>query len=85
MADELDDEERAILEKHRASKNRDNFRVKIRQGDNEAELPYRKAREWLGKTFGIDLDEVEPQDEEPDAEVKSTAQVKRFHAGRRTG
>jgi hypothetical protein len=68
-AEELDDEERALLEKHRASKKRskeDEREVWIRSGDTEAAIPYHKAKAWLQKTFGIDLDD-EPEQEQPDA------------------
>jgi hypothetical protein len=68
MADELDDEERALLETHRAKKRKaaeTQREVWIRQGDNEAAIPYDKALVWLRKTFGIDLDD-EPVQDQPD-------------------
>jgi hypothetical protein len=73
-ADELDDEERALLDQHRAKKRKDaeaDREVWIRQGDNEAALPYSKARGWVQRTFGIDLDD-EPVQEQPDAAPGST-------------
>ena len=87
MADELDDEERALIEKHRASRDRDNFEVRIRQGDNEATLPYSRARGWFQKTFGIDLDDEPAQDDGEPAAPKGKAkdgggEVRRF-SGRR--
>ena len=91
MADELDDEERALLEKHRAEKKRAEEQDKetwIRQGDNEAAVPYSKAKGWLQKTFGIDLDEEPVQDLEPKSQPKAEGeggQVKRFVSGRRVG
>lgn len=88
MADdfELDDDERELIEKRRAERSRDNFEVRIRQGDNEATLPYGKARGWFQKTFGIDLDDEPAQDEgKPEGKGKPEGNVKRFTAGRRTG
>jgi hypothetical protein len=69
MADELDDEERALLEQHRAKKKKaaeQDKEVWIRQGDNEAALPYSKARTWVQKTFGIDLDDEPVQGQADD-------------------
>lgn len=89
-ADELDDEERALLDQHRAKKKQaaaDDKEVWIRQGDNEAAVPYSKAKKWLQDTFGIDLDD-EPTQEQPDAQpgqpqqAGQSAAVRRF-AGRR--
>lgn len=90
MADELDDEERVLLEKHRAERKRlaeEDKETWIRQGDNEAAVPYSKAKGWLQKTFGIDLDE-EPVQDAPDAtkpDAKPGGEVKRFVSGRRVG
>lgn len=91
MADDgLTDEERELLEKHRASKKKsaeDEREVWIRQGDNEAAVPYHKAKKWLQSTFGIDLDE-EPVQGQPDAQPgqqeggQQGGDVRRF-AGRR--
>ena len=88
MSDELDldPDEREMIRKRREERSRDNFTVRIRQGDNEADLPYGKARGWFQKTFGIDLDEEPAQDEdEPETKPKgktSGAEVRRF-SGRR--
>jgi hypothetical protein len=69
MADELDDEERAAVEKIRAEKKKkaeDDKEVWIKNPDgSEAAVPWSKGRAWLQKTFGIDLDEEPVQ--EPDA------------------
>ena len=76
MADDLDDEERALLDEHRAAKAakaEDEREVWIRQGDREASVPYSKARKWLGETFGIDLDEEPVQGDEPE---KAAAKAK---------
>jgi hypothetical protein len=90
MADELDAEERALLDKHRADKKKQaesDHEVWIRQGENEAAVPYSKARNWLQKTFGIDLDD-EPKQEQPGADPgrpesgQSDEGVRRF-GGRR--
>jgi len=85
--DELDDEERALLEKHRAAKAKkaeEDKEVWIKGGDKEAAIPYSKARKWLQDNFGIDLDQ-EPE-QEPDAkpgegEPGEAGKVQRF--GRR--
>lgn len=91
MADELDAEERALLEKHRAEKKKaaeSDHEVWIRQGEHEAAIPYSKAKKWLQETFGIDLDD-EPKQDQPDpapGQPQPTGQgdgVRRF-AGRRT-
>ena len=91
MPDELDDEERALLEKHRAEKKRaaeEDKETWIRQGDNEAVVPYSKVKGWLQKTFGIDLDEEPVQDPPEPAKPKPAGEggeVKRFVSGRRVG
>ena len=91
MADELDDEERALLEQHRAAKRaaaEDEREVWIKQGDNEAAVPWGKAVGWLQRTFGIDL-EQEPVQDAPEPKAKPKAdpepggEVKRFVSGRR--
>lgn len=87
--EELDDEERALLEKHRAERRKAEEQDKetwIRQGDNEAAVPYSKAKGWLQKTFGIDLDEEpvqEPPESKPKPDAKPGGEVKRFVSGRR--
>jgi len=85
---DLDDDERELIRKRREERSKDNFTVRIRQGDNEGELPYGKARAWFQRTFGIDLDDEPAQDEDGgDAKPKPKGggEVKRFTAGRRTG
>ena len=92
MADELSDDEKEILKRHRAAqaearKAEEKIETWIRSGDNEATLPYHKARQWLSKTFGIDLDD-EPVQDEPAADAKDDGKdtggtVKRFTSGRR--
>lgn len=88
--DDLDAEERALLEQHRAKKKKaseNDKEVWIRQGEDEAAIPYSKARTWLQQKFGIDLDD-EPTQEQPDAQPgqpqqgQQSAAVRRF-AGRR--
>jgi hypothetical protein len=90
-AEEVDEEELELLKKHRAKKQKDaesDREVWIRQGDNEAAVPYSKAKKWLQETFHIDLDE-EPVQDQPDAQPGQQQQsgqggdgVRRF-AGRR--
>ena len=88
--EDLDEEEAALLAKHRADKRKaaeEDKETWIRQGDNEAAVPYSKAKEWLQRTFGIDLD-AEPVQEPTEPKPKAKAEgegdpVKRFVAGRR--
>jgi hypothetical protein len=73
MADELDEEELELLKKHRAKKAqaaKDDKEVWIKQGDNEAAIPYSKGKSWLQKTFGIDLDDEPVQGDEPKEDDK---------------
>jgi hypothetical protein len=94
MADELDAEERALLEQHRAEKKKKNEEEKevwIKQGDNEASVPYSKARKWLQESFGIDLDQEPVQGESGEGASPGQPQqggqdggARRF-AGRRVG
>jgi hypothetical protein len=90
--EDLDEEEAALLAKHRADKRKaaeEDKETWIRQGDNEAAVPYSKAKGWLQKTFGIDLDAEpvqdppEPGKPKPDAKPGEGDPVKRFVAGRR--
>lgn len=88
--DELDDDERELIRKHRASRESNNFRVRIRDDKgNEGELPYHKARTWFQKTFGIDLDQEPKQDAGDGADGGDGdgdgGKVKRFQSGRRVG
>ena len=58
-------EERAELEARLAADDaddEDDFEVTIKDGDKSLTAPYRKAREWAQKTFGIDLDAEPKQD-----------------------
>jgi len=77
MADELDDEERALLEEHRAAKaakTEDDRETWIKSGDREASVSYSKARKFIQETFGIDLDEEPVQD--PDGKAAAKAKPK---------
>lgn len=76
MADDLDDEERELIEKHRAERAKaaeDDRDVWIKQGDNEGSLPYSKAKSWFQKAFGIDLDDEPVQDDKPEKPAKPAA------------
>lgn len=73
MADELSDDERAIIEKHRAEvkakqdKADGDLRVVLWHSDGRgAEVPYSKGKKWLADTFGIDVDKEPVQDEPGD-------------------
>jgi hypothetical protein len=64
---DLDPEEQAILDKHRAKKAEarkadDDRETWIRSGDKEATVPYHKAKKFLSDAFGIDLDDEPVQD-----------------------
>jgi hypothetical protein len=70
--DALDDEERAAVEKIRAARQAaaakadDEKRAILWNDKGEgADVPYGKAKAWLQKNFGIDLD-AEPVQDEPD-------------------
>jgi len=89
MADdfELDDEERELIAKRRASRQRDDRVIRIRDDrGNEAEGPLSELGGWVKRTFGLDPDELPVQDEDTPAPKKGKAgaedTVKRF-AGRR--
>ena len=91
MSDEfdLDDDERELIRKRREARKAEDFAVRIRDDrGNESELPYGKARSWLQKTFGIDLepepDETEAQPE-PKDKPKPAAGGKAVQFGRRVG
>ncbi len=73
-SDELDEEERELLRKHREKRaqaraqEESSLRVSIwDESGAGAELTYAKAKKFLAK-FGIDLDEEPVQDEESDDE-----------------
>lgn len=56
-------------EEKREKEEKDRFEVEIGSEGNYARVPYEKARDWLQKTFGIDLDQEPKQDtpeEKPD-------------------
>jgi len=88
MADdfELDDEERALIEKRRMSRQRDDRVVRIRDDHgNEAEGPLSELRGWISRTFNLDVEDEPVQEETPPkGKGKGGAEdtVKRF-AGRR--
>lgn len=89
----LSKEERAELEQRLRdddAEGDDDYEVEIGTGDNYTRVPYSKAKSWLQKTFGIDLDE-QPQDDTPEDKGKGKGggkdssgpgEVRRF-AGRR--
>lgn len=66
-------------EDKREKEERDRFEVEIGSEGQYARVPYEKARTWLQKTFGIDLDAEEKQ--EPEAEGGKDDKPVRF--GRR--
>ena len=80
----LDPEEEALIARLRLDKkNNDDRRVKIRDGDKEAEIPWGEAKGWLLKNLGIGVDEEtgEPVTKD-DEEAKDEPPKTRF-AGRR--
>jgi len=86
----LSKDELELIKRRRAEeqKNRDQ-RVKIRSGDNEAELPFGEAQSWLREKFGIgvkDDGEIETKDDketEGEGEAADEGGTRRF--GRRVG
>lgn len=89
MADDLDPEEQELLRKHREKKTQAakaadaDKRAWLRNQDgSEADVPYEKARGWLQKNFGIDLD-AEPVQEEPEAESDEKPKVRAFNSASR--
>ena len=89
MADELDDEERAILEKHRKEKAAKNAAAESElfveiwdEGGRGARVPYAKGKSWLQKTFGIDADDLKPEEDAP-ADDEPAAKVRPAHFGGR--
>ncbi len=68
-------------EEKREKEERDRFEVEIGSDGNYARVPYEKAKDWLAKTFGIDLDS-EPK-QEPPAEGKDEGDGKPVRFGRR--
>ena len=93
MADELDDEERALLEKHRKAKAEKQAAAESElfveiwdETGKGARVPYGKGKSWLAKTFGIDADDLKPQDDaEETAADEEPAKVRPAHFGRRSG
>jgi len=82
----LSKEERAELEKRLKDDDEqaDAYEVEIGQGENYARLPYGKAKAWLQKSFGIDLDDLPKPDDGKDDKGKGDGNVRPF-GGRRTG
>lgn len=93
MADDLDDDEKALLEKHRAEKKKasaakdEDKRALLWHSDGSgAEVPYPKAKKWLQDKFGIDLDEEPVQDADAtDDAADDDAAGKPVRFGRRVG
>ena len=80
----LDPEEEALIARLRLDKrNNDDRKVRIRDGDKEAEIPWGEAKAWLKKNLGIGVDEEtgEPVTKD-DEEAKDEPPKTRF-AGRR--
>lgn len=89
MADDYDDEERALIEKHRAGKKDaqrkadDQLEVELwNERGQGTRVPYSKGRKWLQDNFGIDLDDEPVQDDETPDDQPGKPPV-RF--GRRVG
>lgn len=94
--DDLDDEERELLAKHRAERAKqqaDDFEIEVGDKDgNYARIPYSKGRNWL-RARGIEIDdELEEDPGEGDegkpaakgkGQAKEGGNVRAFRAGRR--
>jgi hypothetical protein len=70
-------------EEKREKEEKDRFEVEIGSDGNYARVPYEKAKTWLAKTFGIDLDEEPKQDAPEEGKKDDDGKAVRF--GRRTG
>lgn len=65
--EELEAELAKLAKDEEDAKNR--FEVEIGAEGSYARVPYEKARGWLQKTFGIDLDDEPDSDTETDAKT----------------
>lgn len=65
--EELEAELAKLAKDEEDAKNR--FEVEIGAEGSYARVPYEKARGWLQKTFGIDLDDELDSDTETDAKT----------------
>jgi hypothetical protein len=71
-------------EEAREKAERDRFEVEIGSDGNYARVPYEKAKDWLAKTFGIDLDQEPKQgDGKDEGKDEGDGKVRRF--GRQVG
>ncbi len=93
MADELDDEERELLKKHReqraAAKAKEDAgkRVVIWHPDGSgAEVSFADGARWLKDKFGIGMDEVPENDEEAGQDEQPADKQRPLHfRGRSAG
>jgi hypothetical protein len=69
-------------EEAREKAERDRFEVEIGKDGSYARVPYEKAKSWLAKEFGIDLDD-EPKQDAPAEPKDDDGKVRRF--GRQVG
>lgn len=69
-------------EEKREKEEKDRFEVEIGQDGSYARVPYEKARGWLQRAFGIDLDE-EPKQDASDEKDEGKDKAVRF--GRKLG
>lgn len=94
--DDLDDEERQIIEKHRAERAKqrsEDFEIEVGDGEgNYARIPYSKGRNWL-RSKGIEIDDEPEQDDDDEPgdpkrktgsqKAKQGDNVRAFRSGRR--
>lgn len=93
MPDDLTDDERELLEKHRKAKQAkqretdSQLRAWIRSPDgHEAELPFDKAADWLKKSFGLNLGDEPVQDDPGDVpDDEEPAKPRKLPYARRAG
>ncbi len=80
--DELD-----WLKRKREDERKNNERtVRVRSGDNEADVPWGEALPWLRKTFGIGVTEdgeIETRDDKPEDDQEEPKDKPVRFAGRR--
>ncbi len=65
-------------EEAREKAERDRFEVEIGSDGNYARVPYEKAKDWLARTFGIDLDQEPKQDAPDQGKDEGDGKVRRF-------
>ena len=82
------EELKLIKEKREHERKNAERTVRVRSGDNEADVPWGEALPWLKRTFGIgvtDDDEIRTKDDEETGETEETEPEAKVRFGRRVG